>query len=111
MQRIREGLKTRFRSLVTQRTGLDEMAVDDLATSTKLQSWEAVQIPERLRFSSRLAILLVGFFMLIVAFVPWPQTITVTGQLSAYTPLSAHRMSKPRSPAASGNGTFSKACG
>ena len=86
MQRIREGLKTRFRSLVTQRTGLDEMAVDDLATSTKLQSWEAVQIPERLRFSSRLAILLVGFFMLIVAFVPWTQTITVTGQLSAYAP-------------------------
>ena len=86
MQRIREGLKTRFRSLVTQRTGLDEMAVDDLATSTKLQSWEAVQIPERLRFSSRLAILLVGFFMLIVTFVPWTQTITVTGQLSAYTP-------------------------
>ncbi|MBS0171090.1 MAG: biotin/lipoyl-binding protein [Nitrospira sp.] len=86
MQRIREGLKTRFRSLVTQRTGLDEMAVDDLAISTKLQSWEAVQIPERLRFSSRLAILLVGFFMLIVAFVPWTQTITVTGQLSAYTP-------------------------
>ena len=39
MQRIREGLKTRIHSLVTQRTGLDEMAVDDLATSTKLQSW------------------------------------------------------------------------
>ena len=86
MQRIREGLKSRLRSLVTQRTGLDEMAVDDLATSTKLQSWEAVQIPERLRFSSRLAILLVVFFILIVAFVPWTQTITVTGQLSAYTP-------------------------
>ncbi|HNV33577.1 MAG TPA: biotin/lipoyl-binding protein, partial [Nitrospira sp.] len=86
MQRIREGLKSRIRSLVTQRTGLDEMAVDDLATSTQLQSWEAVQIPERLRFSSRLAILLVGFFILIVAFVPWTQTITVTGQLSAYTP-------------------------
>ena len=65
MERIREGLKTRIQSLVTQRTGLDEMAVDDLATSTKLLSWEAVQIPERLRFSSRLAILLVGLFMLI----------------------------------------------
>ena len=86
MERIREGLKTRIQSLVTQRTGLDEMAVDDLATSTKLLSWEAVQIPERLRFSSRLAILLVGLFMLIIAFVPWTQTITVTGQLSAYTP-------------------------
>ena len=60
MQRIREGLKSRIRSLVTQRTGLDEMAVDDLAISTQLQSWVAVQIPERLRFSSRLAILLAG---------------------------------------------------
>lgn len=86
MQRIREGLKTRLRSIVTQRTGLDEMAVDELAISTKLRSWEAVQIPERLRFSSRLALLLVGFFMFIVAFVPWTQTITVTGQLSAYSP-------------------------
>ena len=56
------------------------------ATSTKLLSWEAVQIPKRLRFLSRLAILLVGLFLLIVAFVPWTQTITVTGQLSAYTP-------------------------
>jgi multidrug efflux pump subunit AcrA (membrane-fusion protein) len=65
---------------------LDEIAVDDLATTSKLQSWEAVQIPERLRFSSRLAILLVGLFVLVIAFVPWTQTITVTGQLSAYSP-------------------------
>ncbi|MFO0733904.1 MAG: biotin/lipoyl-binding protein [Nitrospiraceae bacterium] len=86
MQRIREGLKANIRSLVNRHTGLDEIAVDDLATSTKLQSWEAVQIPERLRFSSRLAIKLVALFILIVAFVPWTQTITVTGQLSAYTP-------------------------
>ncbi len=86
VQRIREGLKTRLRSLVTQQTGLDELAIDDFAASTKLHAWEAVQIPERLRFSSRLAVLLVGFFILIVAFVPWTQTITVTGQLSAYAP-------------------------
>jgi hypothetical protein len=87
VQRIREGLKSRLRSLVTQRTGLDEMAVDDLAISTQLQSWVAVQIPERLRFSSRLAILLVVFFILIVAFVPWTQTITVTGQLVGLYPI------------------------
>jgi multidrug efflux pump subunit AcrA (membrane-fusion protein) len=86
VQRIREGLKANIRSLVNRQSGLDEIAVDDLATSTKLQSWEAVQIPERLRFSSRLAIKLVALFILIVAFVPWTQTITVTGQLSAYTP-------------------------
>lgn len=72
--------------MVTQETGLDEIAVDDLATSRKLQSWEAVQIPERLRFSSRLAIKLIALFILAIAFIPWTQTITVTGQLSAYTP-------------------------
>ncbi len=80
------GLKNRVRSLVNQQTGLDEIAVDDLATSRKLQSWEAVQIPERLRFSSRLAIKLIALFILAIAFIPWTQTITVTGQLSAYTP-------------------------
>ena len=78
--------KNKVRSLVRGRSGLDEISVDDLATSTKLQSWEAVEIPERLKFSSRLAIKLVVLFLLIIAFVPWTQTITVTGQLSAYTP-------------------------
>jgi multidrug resistance efflux pump len=80
------GYKNKVRSLVQQESGLDEISVDSLATSAKLQSWEAVQIPERLRFSSRLAIKLVVLFLLIIAFVPWTQTITVTGQLSAYNP-------------------------
>lgn len=86
MQRVGNDLKSKFKALVNQPTGLDEIAVDDLATSSKLQSWEAVQIPDRLRFSSRLAIKLVVLFLLVIAFVPWTQTITVTGQLSAYTP-------------------------
>ena len=71
MQRIREGLKTRFRSLVTQRTGFDRKWPSTLIWRPRPSSSPvAVQIPERLRFSSRLAILLVGFFMLIVTFVP-----------------------------------------
>jgi len=86
VQRFGDGLKTKVRSLIRRPSGLDEIAVDDLATTTKLQSWEAVQIPERLRFSSRLAIKLVVLFILVIAFVPWTQTITVTGQLSAYSP-------------------------
>ncbi len=86
VQRFGNGLRTKVKSLVDHPSGLDEIAVDDLATSSKLRSWEAVQIPERLRFSSRLAIKLVLLFILIIAFVPWTQTITVTGQLSAYTP-------------------------
>jgi multidrug efflux pump subunit AcrA (membrane-fusion protein) len=86
VERFGDGLKTKVRSLVNHPSGLDDIAVDDLATSTKLRSWEAVQIPERLRFSSRLAIILVLLFVFLIAFVPWTQTITVTGQLSAYTP-------------------------
>ena len=81
-----QSFRQKVRSLVQRPSGLDEIAVDDLATSSKLQAWEAVQIPERLRFSSRLAIKLVLLFLLIIAFVPWTQTITVSGQLSAYTP-------------------------
>ena len=80
------GLRGQVRSFVDQPTGLDELVVDDVAVSTKLQSWEAVQIPDRLRFSSRLAIKLLLAFLIIIAFVPWTQTITVTGQLSAYSP-------------------------
>ncbi len=86
MARFTPNLRERVRSLVRRGNGLDEIAIDDLATSRKLQSWEAVQIPERLRFSSRLAIGLVLLFLFIIAFVPWTQTITVSGQLSAYTP-------------------------
>lgn len=84
--RLGSGLKSKVRSLIARDSGLSEISIDDLATSSKLQSWEAVQIPERLKFSSRLAITLVILFLLIIAFVPWTQTITVTGQLSAYSP-------------------------
>jgi multidrug efflux pump subunit AcrA (membrane-fusion protein) len=84
--RFTQSLGNRVRSLVRQDSGLNEIAIDDLGTSTELRSWEAVQIPERLRFSSRLAVTLVLLFLLIIVFVPWTQTITVSGQLSAYTP-------------------------
>ena len=81
-----ETLKGRMLALVDQPTGLDDIQVDHLAASTRLQSWEAVQIPDRLRFSARLAIKLLLIVALIIAFVPWTQTITATGQLSAYSP-------------------------
>lgn len=86
MARLGLGLKKKVRSLITRDSGLSEISIDDLATSSKLHSWESVQIPERLRFSSKLALGLILLFMLIIAFVPWTQTITVTGQLSAYSP-------------------------
>ncbi|MDH4187594.1 MAG: biotin/lipoyl-binding protein [Nitrospira sp.] len=86
MIRFTHSVRKKVLAFVQQDIGLDGIGIDDLAMSTKLQSWEAVAIPERLRFSSRLAIKLVLFFLLIIAFVPWTQTITVSGQLSAYTP-------------------------
>ncbi|MGH2619552.1 MAG: HlyD family secretion protein, partial [Anaerolineales bacterium] len=71
-----ETLKARMLALVDQPTGLDDIQVDHLAASIRLQSWEAVQIPDRLHFSARLAILLLLLVALIIAFVPWTQTIT-----------------------------------
>ena len=79
-------VRSRLRALVDQPTGLADIEVDHLATSQRLQSWEAVQIPNRLRFSARLAVTLLLLFAFIIAFVPWTQTITATGQLSAYSP-------------------------
>jgi hypothetical protein len=111
VQRIREGLKANIRSLVNRQSGLDEIAVDDLATSTKLQSWEAVQIPERLRFSSRLAIKLVALFILIVASFPGPKRSRSPANSPPIRPSSARRTSKLKLPDALRNGISSKACG
>jgi len=83
---VPETLKGRILGLVDQPTGLDDIQIDHLAVSTHLQSWQAVQIPDRLRFSARLAVTLLLVVAFIIAFVPWTQTITTTGQLSAYSP-------------------------
>lgn len=79
-------LGKKVRSLVHGESGSEEISVDELATSTKLQSWEAAQLPNKWRFSSRLPIILVLLFLLTIFFVPWTQTVTVTGQMSAFTP-------------------------
>ncbi len=79
-------LGNKVRSLVHGESGSEEIAIDELATATKLQSWEAAQLPNGWRFSSRLPIILFVFFFLTIFLVPWTQTVTVTGQMSAYTP-------------------------
>jgi multidrug efflux pump subunit AcrA (membrane-fusion protein) len=79
-------VRSKIRALVDQPTGLSDIEIDHLATSQQLQSWETVQIPDRLRFSARLAVTLLLLFAFVIAFVPWTQTITATGQLSAYSP-------------------------
>jgi multidrug efflux pump subunit AcrA (membrane-fusion protein) len=79
-------VRNKIRALVEQPTGLADIEIDHLATSQQLQSWESVQIPDRLRFSARLAVTLLLLFAFVIAFVPWTQTITATGLLSAYSP-------------------------
>jgi multidrug efflux pump subunit AcrA (membrane-fusion protein) len=86
VQRSTDTLRGKVRSFVDQPTGLEDIDVDHFATSAKLQAWEYVRVPNYLRKYGRLAIKLLLFFFLIVAFVPWTQTITATGQLSAYSP-------------------------
>ncbi len=72
--------------LVQREAGFTALTVDELAASAKLESWAEAQLPVRWRFSSRLPISLLLLFLLAIIFVPWTQTITVTGQMSAYTP-------------------------
>ena len=81
-----DGVKSFVKRIADYQTNLVDIHVDDLAASSQLKSWELVQVPPYLRrygwWSVR--ILVVGFLLLL--FVPWTQTITVTGQLSAYSP-------------------------
>jgi len=86
VQRLQDTVRGRLRALVDQPTGVEDIEIDNLATSLKLQSWELVTVPRYLRKYGRMAIGLLLFFFCAVAFVPWTQTITATGQLSAYTP-------------------------
>jgi multidrug efflux pump subunit AcrA (membrane-fusion protein) len=79
-------LKEKMKSLMAQPAGLRHIDIDDIAVSQALASWEQVSIPQRLRSFGRLAIKLLLLFTLLIAFVPWTQTITATGQLSAYSP-------------------------
>jgi len=81
-----ESVKGSVKRIADYQTNLVDIHIDDLAASSHLKSWELVQVPPYLRrygwWSVR--ILLIGFFLLL--FVPWTQTITVSGQLSAYSP-------------------------
>ncbi|MGH7260423.1 MAG: HlyD family secretion protein [Nitrospiraceae bacterium] len=79
-------IKESVNSLVEYQTSLADINIDDVATSTQLRSWELVQIPPYLRRYGwwSIGLLLLGFLLLM--FVPWTQTITTSGQLSAYSP-------------------------
>lgn len=57
-----------------------------LPSTRRLSSHVAVRIPRRLRTWARSIIGLLLVFGVIMSFVPWTQTVTVEGQLSAYSP-------------------------
>lgn len=86
MDSLKLGLTKRIGLPDQEEPGSYEITVDELAASSSLQSWKNAQLPEGWRFSSRLPIILFALFLLTIMFVPWTQTVTVTGQMSAYTP-------------------------
>lgn len=61
-------------------------AIHPSPANTRLQSKAAVRIPRSLRTWTRATLLMFLVVGVIVAFVPWTQTVTVQGQLSAYSP-------------------------
>jgi len=83
-------LPDHIKSTIKQRTeyptNLVDLQIDDLVTSAQWRSWELVQVPSYLRRYGWWAIRILLFGFLLLLFVPWTQTITATGQLSAYSP-------------------------
>lgn len=61
-------------------------AIRSPLANKRLQSWAAVRLPRRLRTWTRFAIMFFVVFAGVICFVPWTQTVTVKGQLSAYSP-------------------------
>jgi len=73
-------------TLAHQGVGLQAISIDDAAESAKMSSWEGVKVPKRLLSMGRVTLTLLILLLLIIEFVPWTQTVTATGKLSAYTP-------------------------
>ena len=62
-----------------------QSSVPSLAPSS-YPSWSAVKIPSRLNTWVRIAVGIFLTFILALLFVPWTQTVTAQGKLSAYSP-------------------------
>lgn len=67
-------------------TALQALEIDTLSASKRIRAWEQVHMPWQLiTYRSRLMKLLL-IFLGLIGLVPWTQTVTVTGQISAYSP-------------------------
>ncbi|MBI5776594.1 MAG: HlyD family efflux transporter periplasmic adaptor subunit [Nitrospirae bacterium] len=86
MPRLSDSIQKSLQQFAEYRTSLVDIQIDDVATSAHLKSWEQVQIPPYLRRYGWWAIRILVMGFLLLMFLPWTQTITTTGQLSAYSP-------------------------
>ena len=75
-----------FQQISETQDGNGPFSANALPSQKKLQSFAAARFPHRLRFWTRLAIVFFFVFAIAVCFVPWTQTVTVKGELSAYSP-------------------------
>lgn len=69
-----------------QGIGMRAVDIDDSAKSDNMSSWQAVKVPRGLITSSRVTLTMLILFLIVIEFVPWTQTISATGRVSAYTP-------------------------
>jgi multidrug efflux pump subunit AcrA (membrane-fusion protein) len=76
------------RSLVVSQPGpgIAAVDVDMMGSVANMSSWQAVKVPRSLLGSSRVTLTILLLILIIVEFVPWTQTISATGKVSAYTP-------------------------
>ena len=86
MPRTSDSAPKSIKQFAEYQTNLVDIQIDDVAASTQLRSWELVQIPPYLRRYGWWAIRILVMGFLLLMFVPWTQTITTSGQLSAYSP-------------------------
>jgi len=84
--RLSDSIQKSIKQLAEYQTSLVDIQIDDVATSSHLKSWEQVQIPPYLRRYGWWAIRILVLGFLLLMFLPWTQTVTTTGQLSAYSP-------------------------
>lgn len=66
--------------------GMAAVDVDVTANTSNMPSWKAVKVPRKLISASRFTLTLLIVLIIIIEFIPWTQTISATGRVSAYTP-------------------------
>ena len=74
------------RALVQRGVGLEAITIEQGPALAKLPCWQAVQIPRGMFTASRAILTILLLFLIVLEFVPWTQTISATGKVSAYTP-------------------------